>query len=72
MDHPPTYLWDAATWEISTGLLPYLETVMGGPKRWGESDIIERAIEIQGGVIRNPKILSFQNRPEEYPHPVGG
>ena len=72
VDHTPTYLWDAATWEISEGLLPYLESVMGGPQSWGESETIARAIEIRDGVIRNPKILTFQNRAAEHPHKVRG
>jgi hypothetical protein len=29
---------------------------------------IRRAIEIRDGVIRNPKILSFQRRSAEFPH----
>ena len=40
VDHTPSYLWDAATWEISTALLPYLESVMGGPERWAEEATI--------------------------------
>ncbi len=68
VDHTPSYLWNAATWEISTSLTPYLPIVMGGPDRWLESETIKRAIEIQDGKIINPKILSFQNREEKYPH----
>lgn len=69
VDHTPSYLWNAATWEISLGLLPHLRTMMGGPDRWEESETIRRAIEIKDGIIQNPKILSFQNRSGEYPHP---
>jgi alanine dehydrogenase len=69
VDHSPSYLWDSATWEISEALLPYLPTVMGGPSAWDGDDVIARAIEIREGVIQNPKILSFQNRAGEYPHP---
>lgn len=68
VDHTPSYLWNAATWEISTSLIPYLPTVMGGSERWKESNTIQRAIEIEAGKIRNPKILSFQKRAETYPH----
>ena len=70
VDHTPTYLWDAATWEISESLLPFLPTVMGGSDHWRRDDIVERAIEIRDGVIQNPKILSFQGREAEYPHPA--
>ena len=34
VDHSPSYLWDAATWEISEALLPFLPTVMAGPEAW--------------------------------------
>ena len=68
VDHTPSYLWNAATWEISKSLIPYLPIVMGGPKKWEASETIRRAIEIKEGVIQNPKILSFQNRSGEYPH----
>jgi alanine dehydrogenase len=70
VDHSPSYLWDSASWEISTALLPYLEAVMSGPKAWESDPTIERSIEIRAGVIRNDKILSFQRRSPEYPHAV--
>jgi hypothetical protein len=41
---------------------------MGGPEKWEGSETIRRAIEIQDGVIKNPKITSFQKRSSEYPH----
>jgi len=68
VDHSPSYLWDASTYEISTALLPYIPTVMAGPEAWEEDLTIKRAIEIQEGVIKNSKILSFQKRSAEYPH----
>lgn len=68
VDHTPSYLWESASFEISLALLPYIETVMSGPKAWQEEPTISKAIEIEGGKILNPKILSFQNRGEEYPH----
>lgn len=70
VDHTPTYLWDSASWEISLALLPYLEAIMSGPEAWEHETTIARAIEIREGVIQNPKILSFQHRAAEYPHPV--
>ncbi|MDQ3981724.1 MAG: alanine dehydrogenase, partial [Actinomycetota bacterium] len=69
VDHSPSYLWDSATWEISEALLPYLPTVMAGPEAWEADATIAGAIEIRDGVVQNPKILSFQNRAPEYPHP---
>ena len=68
VDHSPSYYWDSATWEISKALLPFLPIVMGGPRVWKKNKTISKAIEIRNGIIQNPKILSFQNREEKYPH----
>ena len=68
VDHTPSYLWNAASWEISNSLTPYLPIIMGGPEKWDESETIRRAIEIKDGIIQNEKITSFQNRSIEYPH----
>ncbi|MBJ7386121.1 MAG: alanine dehydrogenase, partial [Mycolicibacterium sp.] len=68
VDHSPSYLWNAATWEISAALIPYLPTVLGGAEAWRDDQTIQRAIEIQDGVIANPEILEFQKREAEYPH----
>lgn len=70
VDHTPSLLWNSTSWEISNSLLPYLPIIMGGPDRWQESETVMRAIEIRDGVVQNPKILSFQNRAEGYPHGV--
>lgn len=69
VDHSPSFLWDSATWEISLALMPHLRTVMEGPEAWLRDEVIARAIEIREGEIQNPKILSFQNRASEFPHP---
>jgi alanine dehydrogenase len=68
VDHSPSYLWNAATWEISAALIPYLPTVLDGAKAWRDDQTIQRAVEIQDGVIANPEILEFQKREAEYPH----
>jgi alanine dehydrogenase len=70
VDHSPSYLWRSASWEISASILKYLPIVMEGPDSWKKDETIRRAIEIQKGRVQNPKILSFQNRSAEYPHPV--
>jgi alanine dehydrogenase len=70
VDHSPSYLWDAATWEISEAVLPFLPAVMAGPVGWGGEETLERAIEVREGVIRNPKVLAFQGREAGYPHRV--
>lgn len=68
VDHSPSYLWESATWEISNALLPHLRTVLGGPDAWTRDETITRAIEIRGGVVVNPDILTFQHRSDVYPH----
>jgi alanine dehydrogenase len=70
VDHSPSYLWNSATWEISEALLPYLRPVLGGPKAWEVDETLRRAIEIQDGTVRNPRILSDQGRAAGYPHPA--
>ncbi len=68
VDHSPSFLFDAATWEISEALLPYLPVVAAGPQSWDGDETLRRAIEIRDGVVLNPKVLSFQGRAADYPH----
>ena len=68
VDHSPSYLWNAATWENSAALIPYLRAVLDGPDSWEADETIRRAIEIRGGTIRNPAVLAFQHRSPDYPH----
>jgi alanine dehydrogenase len=70
VDHSPSLLWDSATWEISQALTPHLGAVIAGPQAWEDSQTIRRAVEIRDGVIQNPRILSFQGRSAEFPHPT--
>lgn len=70
VDHTPTYLWKAASREISKALLPYLDTVAAGERAWKTNTTIRKAVEIREGVIQNPNILSFQRRQPEYPHKI--
>lgn len=69
VDHSPAYLWNSATWGISEALIPFLRTVMDGPSAWEQDPTIRLAIEIRDGVVQNPKILSFQSRSADHPHP---
>ena len=69
VDHSPSYMWNSATWEISEALLAYIPIVLGGPGAWDANETIRRSIEIRDGVIQNEKVLSFQKRSPEYPHP---
>ena len=68
VDQSPSYLWNSATWEISEALLPYLASVLAGPKAWHGNQTVRRATEILDGVVENPNILSFQHRSPDYPH----
>ncbi len=70
VDHTPSFYWNSASWEISKALIPFLSKVMEGPKMWHKNKTVSKSIEILDGVIQNPKILSFQNREEEYPHSI--
>ncbi|WP_244304803.1 N(5)-(carboxyethyl)ornithine synthase [Leucobacter viscericola] len=62
VDHSPSYLWNAASWEVSEALLPFIEVVMDGPSAWDANRTIHKAIEIRGGQIVNEAISRFQGR----------
>jgi len=68
VDHTPSYLWSAASREISNALLPYLGIIEAGERAWEREATIARAIDIRDGVVQNPNILSFQRRKKDYPH----
>jgi alanine dehydrogenase len=68
VDHTPSYLWNTATWNISRAIRPFLRDVMDGPEGWDRNTTIRRAIEIRDGVVKNEKILRFQDREAVYPH----
>ncbi|MGG7465584.1 N(5)-(carboxyethyl)ornithine synthase [Plantibacter sp. YIM 135347] len=70
VDHSPSYLWNSATWEISEALLPFIETVLGGPEAWADNETITRAIDVREGAIVNPGVLSFQHRAAEPPYEI--
>ncbi len=70
VDHTPSYLWNAASWEISSSLIPFIRPALEGPDSWTQNETLRRAIEIRDGVIQNPKILSFQGRKADFPHPL--
>jgi len=68
VDHTPSYLWSAASREISNALLPYLGIIEAGERAWEREATIARTIDIRDGVVQNPNILSFQRRKKDYPH----
>jgi len=61
VDHTPTYLWNAASREISSSLLPYLNTIIN-PEKWKLNKSINDSIDILDGMIQNVNIIKFQKR----------
>lgn len=70
VDHTPSYLWESATRSISAALIVHLQTVLGGRDAWKDNVTIQKAINIDRGVIQKNQILKFQNRDSEYPHGI--
>lgn len=68
VDHTPSYLWESATRSISAALIVHIPRVLSGYSNWHESETIRRAINVDGGVIKNLAILDFQNRETKFPH----
>jgi len=68
VDHTPSYLWESASRSISAALVVHLPTVVAGPESWQQNETIRQAINIDGGIIQKPNILSFQNRQTFYPY----
>ncbi|MBL1214786.1 MAG: NAD(P) transhydrogenase subunit alpha [Ignavibacteriae bacterium] len=68
VDHTPSYLWESASRSISAALIIYLPTILGGHKSWMKDPTIQKAINIDEGVIKKNSVLTFQNRMPEYPH----
>ncbi len=60
VDHTPSYFWNSTSYEISSALIPFLKTVLDGKDSWQNDSVIKNAIEIEDGIIKNPKILTFQ------------
>ena len=68
VDHTPSYLWESASRSISAALIVYLKTVLEGRESWMKDSTIQRAINIEDGVIKKESVLTFQNRKADYPH----
>lgn len=67
VDHTPTYYWNSASYEISGALLPFMKHLITN-KSYKNNITLEKAVEIENGVIINKKILVFQKRETEYPY----
>lgn len=68
VDHTPNYLWESASRSISAALVVHLPTMVDGRAEWQKNETIRQAVNVDAGVIVKPKILSFQNRQQTYPH----
>jgi len=68
VDHTPSYLWESASRSISAALIVHIPSVVGGRESWKKNATIQKAINIDGGVIKMDSILKYQNRHTEYPH----
>ncbi len=64
VDHTPALMWDSASWEISSCLIPYLKDFMEQTK----NAVLDGAVDIKNGIIMNKDILAFQNRSPIYPY----
>ena len=70
VDHTPSYLWESASRSISAALIVYLPIILEGRKSWMKNPTIQRAININDGVIKKESVLTFQNRMLNYPHDI--
>lgn len=68
VDHSPSFLYATASLEHSKEAWPQTAAVVGGRSSWRANPTVGRAVDIENGVIKNRKILSFQHRDEVYPH----
>jgi alanine dehydrogenase len=68
VDHTPSYLWESASRSISAALIVYLPTILEGRQSWMKDVTIQKAINIEDGVIKKESVLTFQNRMPNYPH----
>ncbi len=68
VDHTPSYLWESASRSISAALVVYMPTMVEGRTGWEGNDTLQRAVNIDRGVIQKPGISAFQSRQSAYPH----
>ncbi len=69
VDHSPTFFWDSASYEISGAIIPYLEYIIEQGTYLG-NETLEKAVDIDQGIIMNEQIISFQNRESVYPYKI--
>ena len=66
VDHTPTLLWDSASWQISSALLPFLPDFAAQKP----NEVLNCATDMRDGKILNPDVIAYQNRAPEYPYAV--
>lgn len=70
VDHTPSYFWESATRSISGAMLVHLPSVVAGRHSWSKNSTIEKAINVDKGVVVKDNVLRFQHREAAYPHHV--
>lgn len=68
VDHTPSYLWESASRSISAALIVYIPAFLKGHSSWMKNPTLQKAINIDKGVIKKESVLTFQNRLPNYPH----
>lgn len=68
VDHTPTLYWNSSSYELSKALLPFVECMVKDKQAYKSNLILEKAVEVEQGVIKNVAILEYQNRIAAYPH----
>jgi alanine dehydrogenase len=68
VDHTPSYLWNAATREISRALIPLLTQLIEDDFAFNNLPTFFNACEIKNGIIANKNIIKFQHRRTKYPY----
>jgi len=68
VDHTPSYLWNAASREISKALIPFLIKLVTNKVDYSMDKTLKKAVDIEQGIIRNKSIIDFQGRKNTYPY----
>jgi len=68
VDHTPSYLWESASRSISAALIVYLSDILNGRNSWLKNITLQKAINIDNGVVVKESVLTFQHRLPNYPH----
>jgi alanine dehydrogenase len=61
VDHSPSLFYRDASYEIGKAVMPYLKYILDHDTYRGNK-ILEKAVDIEEGVIKNREIITFQKR----------